>query len=616
VAAPRRASSSRPAASSRARKAPAKKAATETAPEWQVIAAAKFPAGPLAVLDVAQGGRGLVAYLADGTVAETAPAGRTLVDIVEWALETKLGAPRLHRFGKDSDPLVVLTDAACAEVGLPTLGTDEKKDFVPRIGRLPKTHKAVKAIEKAGWQLTQRGLGRWARIYRTPEGGKRVCVQLCIPGWGALSAKDHWAIPEELFTDPQALAVLLGTYARRVIAPCGGAPVCGLELMTALRPPTRWVRKDDGTLSSALIDGSLHHAVDAAPCEVPDMHPRAKERGGDGPEHVMAEESWDWFRPLDLVDDTERALAWAVGLDTNTAFLAAAGRLVVGLSEPVHELGPVFDKRVPGAWLVDLSHLDLDERLPSPFTPSGERPTGPAWYATPTVAYAAELGHEVRPLEGWLRHESGPYLDPWHKRLREAYLETMANLGVTAEVADGDVHRFLDVMANLKRQGDPGELAVLHAVKATAKAGIGKLRERPRGLGYTMGERWPALERATWRPDIRAAVIATSRVNMHRKMLKLAQATGRYPLAVATDCVLYPAAGPSPLDVLPYGPDGQPATILGPDGKPVTGLPRLGVSPGHVKHEGSKPLAEVLELMADGVNPGRHVKGGQAADDQ
>ncbi|MGE7439901.1 hypothetical protein [Kitasatospora sp. NPDC001175] len=99
-------------------------------------------------------------------------------------------------------------------------------------------------------------------------------------------------------------------------------------------------------------------------------------------------------------------------------------------------------------------------------------------------------------------------------------------------------------------------------------------------------------------------------------MVKLAAATGRYPLAVATDCVVYPAVGPSPLDVLPYGPDGKPAVILGPNGKPITGLPRLGVSPGHVKHEGSKPLAEVLELMADGVNPGRHVKGNTVADDQ
>ncbi|GLW58083.1 telomere-associated protein Tap [Kitasatospora phosalacinea] len=619
------AATARSAGSTRSRKATAAKkpSATSSTPasassavaEWRQAAQARFPGGPLAVLDVAADGKTLIAYLADGSTAPTAPTTRTLVGLVEWAIEAGLGGARLHRFGKDSDPVLVLTDRVLAAVGLPAAGEDEKKDFVSRLGRLPKTHKAVKAIERAGWQLTQRGLGRWARVYRQPEGGRRVCVQLCIPGWGALSAKDHWAIPESVLADPAALAVLLGTYAERVITPCGGAPVSGLELMTALRPRTRWVMNPDGTKGSALVEGSLHHAVDAAPCEVPDMHPRAKERQGDGPEHVMAEESWDWHRPADLVDESERILAWAVGLDTNTAFLAASARLVVGLSEPVHELNPAFDPKIPGAWKVDLSGLDLDPRLPNPFTPTGERPTGPGWYATPTVAYAVELGLQVRPLEGWLRHDSGPYLDPWYEHLRSAYMTTMERLGVPADLAVRDLGAHLEAMARLK-EGDPAELAVLHAIKASAKSGIGKLREKPRGLGYKFGERWSALERPTWRPDIRAAVISASRVNMHRKMLKLATATGRYPLAVATDCVVYAAAGPSPLDVLPYDADGKPTAILGANGKPITGLPRLGVSPGHVKHEGSRPLAEVLEQITDGYNPGRLIKGGPAADDQ
>ncbi|MFD7731900.1 telomere-associated protein Tap [Kitasatospora phosalacinea] len=615
----RPAAAARSASSTRPRKATTAKTsstlASSAVAEWRQAAQARFPGGPLAVLDVAADGKTLTAHLADGSTAPTAPTTRTLVGLVEWALEAGLGGARLHRFGKDSDPVLVLTDRVLAVVGLPAAGEDEKKDFVPRLGRLPKTHKAVKAIERAGWQLTQRGLGRWARVYRQPEGGRRVCVQLCVPGWGALSAKDHWAVPTEVFDDPAALAVLLGTYAERVITPCGGAPVSGLELMTALRPRTRWVMNPDGTKGSALVEGSLHHAVDAAPCEVPDMHPRAKERQGDGPEHVMAEESWDWHRPADLVDESERILAWAVGLDTNTAFLAASARLVVGLSEPVHELNPVFDPKVPGAWKVDLSGLELDPRLPNPFTPTGERPTGPGWYATPTVAYAVELGLQVRPLEGWLRHEAGPYLDPWYEHLRSAYMTTMERLGVPADLAVRDLGAHLEAMANLK-QGDAAELAVLHAIKASAKSGIGKLREKPRGLGYKFGERWSALERPTWRPDIRAAVISASRVNMHRKLRKLAEATGRYPLAVATDCVVYAAAGPSPLDVLPYDVDGKPTAILGANGRPISGLPRLGVSPGHVKHEGSRPLAEVLEQITDGYNPGRLIKGGPAADDQ
>ncbi|GAA2984351.1 hypothetical protein GCM10010519_18490 [Streptomyces lactacystinicus] len=591
--APRRPAASRPAASSRARKAPAKKPAAEAGPaDWEQAAAARFPVGPLAVVDVAPSGRGLVAYLADGTQAPTAPAGRTLADVVEWALETRLGSPRLHRHGKDGDALVVLTDAALAEIGLPPMGRDEKREFVQRLGQLPKTHKAVKQVEKAGWLLTQRGLGPWARIYRTPEDGKRVCVQLCIPGWGAL-ATGGWAIPDGLAAP--GLARLLGTYANRVLTPRGSTAVSGLELVTALRPPTRAVRTDVGWTSGP-VDGSRPKtAFDPAPPEVPDVHPLAQDREPGG---ELVTEAWDWHRPL---TDAEKATGWAVGLDVNMAFLAAAGRLVLPLSGPVHELNPVFDPKIPGSWLVDLSGVATDPLLPSPFTADGSRPTGPAWYSTAKVAYAAELGARPQPTEAWLRHEHGPYLDPWHKRLRQAYLYTMAALGVPL-TADDPV-AFLDAMANLK-QGDPAELAVLTAIKQTAKGTIGKMRERPRGHGYKPGERWAALERSTWDPLMRALVIDTATVNLHRKLRKMAGDTGLRCFAVLSDCAVFAAPGPGALDILTK-----------PDGTLTTSL-RLGVSPGMVKFEGSRPMPEIAELLADDANPARHIKTGVVSADE
>ncbi|MFG3658725.1 telomere-protecting terminal protein Tpg [Streptomyces sp. NPDC047706] len=76
---------------------------------------------------------------------------------------------------------------------------------------------------------------------------------------------------------------------------------------------------------------------------------------------------------------------------------------------------------------------------------------------------------------------------------------------------------------------DPEMAIVLDAVKSTVKGGIGTLREQARGGGWRTGQAWPALARPTWRPDIRAAVISRARVNMHRKTVALAAATGRYP---------------------------------------------------------------------------------------
>ncbi|MFB7678305.1 helix-turn-helix transcriptional regulator [Kitasatospora purpeofusca] len=599
AAAPSRPGVSRPAAGlSRARKAPAKKsaAAVEGPSDWEQAAAARFPAGPLAVLDVAPDGKALVAYLADGTPALTAPSGRTVAAVVEWALEAKLGSPRLHRHGKDGDALVVVTDAALAELGLPAMGRDEKTDFVQRLGQLPKTHKVVKAIEKAGWQLTQRGLGPWARVYRTPEDGKRQCVQLCIPAWGALPTRDWSAVPDSL--DAPGLARLLGTYAKRVLTPRGSTAVSGLELVTALRPPTRAVRTDTGWTSGPVEGSRPKDAFDPAPPEVLDVHPLAQDRGPGG---ELVTEAWDWHRDL---TDEEAAAPFAVGLDVNTAFLAAAGRLTLPLSGPVHELNPVFDPKLPGSWLVDLSGVDTDPLLPSPFAPDGERPTGPAWYSTVKVAYAVELGARPQPLEGWLRHESGPYLDPWHKRLRAAYLDTMAALGVPLKLADTDPLAFLDAMAALK-QGDPAELAVLTAIKQSAKGAIGKMRERPRGHGYKPGERWAALDRPTWDPLMRALVIDTATVNLHRKLRRMYAQTGLHAFAILSDCAVFASPGPGALDILTR-----------PDGTLTTSL-RLGVSPGLVKFEGSRPMAEIAELIADDVNPARHIKtGGQVSADE
>ncbi|EDY47675.1 conserved hypothetical protein, partial [Streptomyces clavuligerus] len=422
---------------------------------------------------------------------------------------------------------------------------------------------------------------------------QRQCVQLAVLPWGAL---DPRAWGEAASLDAAELARTLTTYATRVLTPRGSTAVSGLELMTALRPPTRAVKDETtGTWVSAPNPGALTRPVDPAPPEAPAEHPVAQ---GWPADRFLDEEAYQWVRDPELLADEECLLPYAVGIDINTAFLAAAARMPIGLGDPVHVAFPAFDQKIPGSWLVDLSAVAIDPRLPSPFTPSGARPTGPAWYATPTVAYAAQLGADIRPLEGYLRYGTAPCLDPWHERLRDAYVQTMADLGVPV-AKDADEHTFLAAMDGHK-QRDPGLAAVLSAIKSTVKGGIGKLRERSQGRGYRDGERWPALERPTWRPDVRAAVIAKARVNMHRKMVKTAETTGRHPLAALSDCVVYPSAGPSPLDFLP----------LTPEGRVLPGSFRLGATPGLAKLEGVQEMAWAVDLMEKGLNPARHIKDG------
>ncbi|MFB6713743.1 MULTISPECIES: telomere-associated protein Tap [unclassified Streptomyces] len=567
----------RPATSSRR---PAAKKAAKPATD------PRFPHGPLAVLD----GDGS-AYGVDGIVLDC--RATTVPQLVEWALkESGLGAPKLHRNGKDSDPLIVLTASAAVRLGLPERleGHEQRRSL-----RLPEDHPVVKQVTKAKWQLTQRGFGPWARIYRKATGSQRQCVQLAVLSWDALDERSWPGVSE---MEPADVARILGIYAQRVIIPRGSTAVSGLELMTALRPPTRAVQdKETGNWVSGHNPGSLGtDPMDPAPPEARPEHPVVVNSGWTG--GFLNEEAYQWVRDVSLLSDEECLLPWAVGLDLNTAFLAAAARLTVGLSAPDHFHAPTFNPKIPGSWLVDLSHVELDPRLPSPFTPTGERPTGPAWYQTHTVAYAQELGHNVAPIEAYLRRETGAYLDPWHDRLKNAYVDTLADLGVTKDLTDTE---FLAAMERHK-QADPALAAVLAAIKGTVKGGIGKLREGPQGKQYRDGETWPALQRPTWRPDIRAAVISKARVNMHRKLSNMAKMTGLYPLAVLSDCVVYPSPGASPMDFLPYAASG----------KPQPGGFRLGPTPGLAKLEGVQSMLWAVDLMEKGLNPARHIKGGDA----
>ncbi|WP_042170717.1 helix-turn-helix transcriptional regulator [Streptomyces sp. NBRC 110035] len=549
-----------------------------------------FPHGPLAVLDGDGSAYGV------GGIVLACPAA-TVPELVEWALkESGLGATKLNRYGKDSDPLIVLTATAAVKLGLPERleGHEQRRSL-----RLPDGHPVVKQVAKAKWQLTQRGFGPWARIYRKAQGRERQCVQLAVLSWDAL---DERSWPGVADMEPADIARVLGVYATRVITPRGSTAVSGLELMTALRPPTKAVRDPaTGNWVPGRNPGSLGtEPMDPAPPEATPEHPVVVRSGWTG--GFLNEEAYQWVRSVDLLTDEECTLPYAIGLDLNTAFLAAAARLVVGLSAPDHFRAPTFNPKIPGSWLVDLSHIEPDPRLPSPFTPDGERPTGPAWYQTHTVAYAQELGFNVHPIEAYLRRETGAYLDPWHDRLRTAYVDTLADLGVTRDLPDAE---FLAAMERHK-DVDPVLTAVLAAVKATVKGGVGKLRERPQGRHYKEGERWPALQRPTWRPDIRAAVISKARINMHRKLRNMAAMTGLYPLAVLSDCVVYPSPGESPLDFLPYAASG----------KPQPGGFRLGPSPGLVKLEGVQSMLWAVGLMEQGLNPARHIKGGDAVLDE
>jgi hypothetical protein len=99
------------------------------------------------------------------------------------------------------------------------------------------------------------------------------------------------------------------------MTPCGTTAVTGLELMTALRPPTR-AEKDEttGEFKSAFNDNAFTVVYEVVECEVPDEHPKLK--GGFARYHqrtaaeMLMEEPYNWCRPLTDADTTSMPVLW------------------------------------------------------------------------------------------------------------------------------------------------------------------------------------------------------------------------------------------------------------------------------------------------------------------
>ena len=537
--------------------------------------AERFPLGPVLVVDAD------VCYLDDG--AEVA-AVDTLSDMVELAAGLGLGAPRLHRWGRDSDPHIYLTPAACTRYGIPAEpGEDDRRALA-----LPTDHPAAVALRAAGWNV--QALRTTFQVWR--PGPDRPSVSVTLLGWvphvdpagfGALLAGDP---------SPASLAARLGRLAALTLPPAYSAGVTSERLMRALRPDSRR-RRDPvtGDVIRESLPGSLTAPVPPSIYDAPDAHPAARDRD---PALACREEAMTWGRPLDGWTDAERAAPWAVTLDVNAAFLAAASDLPVGLSAPrpltpaeveAFNADPAAQlRRRAGVYVAEVTGLAevLDPRLPCPLTETGQWPDRPLPLHAATLRYAIELGGRVTVSAGAVSDECGPYLTPWQRRIRAAYLAVLAEAGIIPEM---DPAAYLAAYAVMPER-HPDAAAVLAAIKALYKAGIGRMRQSP-------GVRPEVVERATWRPDIRAEVIAAARCDLHRKMVRVAALTGAAPLAVNADAITYAAPDDSALSVIPW-------TL---DGGQVPGAIRLGPRPGWFKFSHASPMPEVIAHVQAGGNP-------------
>jgi hypothetical protein len=95
---------------------------------------------------------------------------------------------------------------------------------------------------------------------------------------------------------------------------------------------------------------------------------------------------------------------------------------------------------------------------------------------------------------------------------------------MSQDFGSGDPLSFIEAVhaatADPDVSGDPDD----RTFRGKPTLDVERVNYQPAGPGAP----WRALSRPTWRPDIRAAVISRTRINLHRKIVKHAAFTGQF----------------------------------------------------------------------------------------
>ncbi|MFJ2781525.1 multiprotein-bridging factor 1 family protein [Kitasatospora sp. NPDC087315] len=582
----------RPGGSRTPARTAAARAAASAAP-----AAAKW--WPMVALDVAE----------DGTWALDipgfpAPAGMKLGDWFAWlGTGLPLRIERAHPSGRGGDGTVCLTTGALKQLGLPAVLPGTEKALASLQAKL------AKAAATVGMEVSEH-VGPTFHAFRRAgsAGGQKTSVRVVVAPWlgqGDARQQATSALALPLATASEG-AVDGATFARRFrafttdlgVAPGATTATTGMALLEAVRPRVEWVKDPaTGEWSSHLREGALPSGDLCVPPAAGARHPLTRRLLAAG-EAVCEEEDYKWWARELTAEESVRP--WAVAVDVCASYLSVTDslRLPAGPLELV--TNPDWNGgKTAGLWWCDFTTTAVDELLPHPATFHGRQPTGPGWYATPTVAYmATAYGFDPATItQAYLSTHTVPLLKEWTGHVRAGYKRAYADLGLT----DGQSPtEFLAAYAVHKDTGtDPARndaLVLAGLYKNIYKGGIGKWSASARHLD---DQAWLEKVATSWsyRPEIRFHIIAAARIAAHRRLRKTLQLTGRAPFAVNVDSYLYAADQPSPLEFLPVKDDGTP----------VPGALRLGIAPGSHKHEASIPLEAALEVMGRREHPSRLV---------
>lgn len=529
-----------------------------------------------------------------------APEKRTLDALFAWiGTGLPVGVEKQHKDGRRTDGALCLSAAACAALKLPA--------NLPEGAALVKLETRLrKAAEKGGLSIGQT-IGARMRVFGPANESRRrrVSLSLVVTPWlgqGDQDVNGVTALTETLATarvdggpDARTLARRLRKFTAALGVPAmATSPRTGMELLDAVRPREEW--SEDRT--RVLRDGALPSGDVSVPVAAGTRHPVTKARTA-ARELICEEGDYRfWLREL---TPQETGQPWAVAVDVCASYLSVTETLRLPSGALAHTTSPAWSNKAAGLWLCDFTALETETALPHPATYTGEAPTGPGWYATPTVDYMArEYGFDTATIgEAYVSAHTVPFLREWTTAIRGAYKGAMEAVGLV----DGmDEAAFLAAYEGHKVTGGDADkddaLVLAVQYKSVYKGGIGKWADKGRQYPLGSGDAdWAEKVAPRWwyRPEVRFHIVAAARIAAHRRMRKTYRLTGRAPFSVNVDSYLYASEAPSPLGWLPRTEDGRP----------VPGALRMGIAPGSFKHESSIPMAAAVDLIGEKLHPSR-----------
>lgn len=503
-------------------------------------APANLGGAPAAVLHV----DGL--WMPDGTKHEM-PASVTHVGhVAELAYTHNLGYQLAPGYGEPGQ--IWITEEACRGFGIDVDLALEKKPK-DRDAVLREITQGIPFVAEAladGWKLGGGGdgagtrLGIWTRVYPSDQQRKGVWVVL-IPGMASSgdSPKDVINVPvladgpgtEGIdLTAPGRVAHRLKLLADALRFPLKvNAGVTAIDLMVASRPK--------GTTIDEWRNGPLAPSMFDLPFTVNDI-----------------ERDFNWTRTLTA---HEQKCRYVHAYDRGGSYPAAIAGLELPIGEPIHHPdGSVFEDPAQLAQLIKAPGLvtiivpeQQDWRVPFLLNPAGLQFTGPKPVTTARLERAVQQGYNPTIVEAYTWPHHGRVLNGFYERVRDASL-----------VLDTD---------------DPDAQAARNQSKVVRTVAIGLMGSEPNLKGKT-----------GYDPMKRLSIVGKASANIAYRLDQIGQATGRWPVAVEKDTVLYVSDDPDPRAAWP----GEPKT--------------WGRGFGQYKHEGSALLSDHVEYLN-----GSHYKG-------